>query len=98
MRIQIQLTAAAAALMLGVVLPARAQVVDPHAGHDHGPLGAEAKAKAGVPNLPPAAGGKLVVESPSFEAGKVERGGKVTHSFVVKNTGTGPLHLNAKPG
>ena len=56
------------------------------------------KAKAGVPNLPPAAGGKAVVEAPSFDAGKIERGGKISHSFIVKNTGTGELALHAKPG
>lgn len=57
-----------------------------------------ANAKAGVPNLPPAAGGKAVVEAPSFDAGRIERGGKITHSFIVKNTGTGELALHAKPG
>ena len=66
------------------------QAQDPHAGHNHGPVKAV--------KLPPHAGGKLVVESPSFDAGTVERGGKVTHSFVIKNTGTGPLHVDAKPG
>ena len=57
-----------------------------------------AKPRAGVPNLPPAAGGKLLIEAPSFDAGKIERGGKITHSFIVKNTGTGILALHAKPG
>jgi hypothetical protein len=57
-----------------------------------------AQGTAGVPNLPPAAGGKALVEAPSFDAGKIERGGKITHSFIVKNTGTGELALHAKPG
>lgn len=52
----------------------------------------------GEPNLPPAQGGKMVVEAPSFDAGKIKRGDKITHSFVVKNTGTGVLNIHAKPG
>lgn len=55
-------------------------------------------AHAGAPNLPPAAGGKALIEAPSFDAGRIERGEKITHSFIVKNTGTGVLALHAKPG
>ncbi|MEM7245389.1 MAG: hypothetical protein AAF533_08595 [Acidobacteriota bacterium] len=50
------------------------------------------------PNLPPPAGGILVVETPVFNGGDIERGEKFTHEFVVKNTGTGALHIHAKPG
>lgn len=95
---RVHLPLAALALLLGGAA-AQAQTVQPsvrpaspgHEGHDHA-------AKRGVPNLPAPAGGVLVVESPTFDAGKVERGGKVKHSFTIKNTGTGPLHVDAKPG
>lgn len=97
MRPRIHPPLAVLALLLGGTL-AQGQSVQPtvrsvtpgHEGHDHGPVRG--------PDLPAPAGGVLVVESPTFDAGKVERGGKVSHSFILKNTGTGPLHVDAKPG
>jgi hypothetical protein len=40
----------------------------------------------------------MVIEELQYDVGKVERGQPIKHSFVVKNTGTGPLTINAKPG
>lgn len=97
MKSRIHLPLAALTLLLGGTAT-QAQRVQPtvrsmapgHEGHDHGP--------SRGPDLPAPAGGVLVVESRTFDAGKVERGGKVSHSFVLENTGTGPLHVDAKPG
>jgi hypothetical protein len=46
----------------------------------------------------PPAGGKMVIEELQHDVGKVERGQPIQHAFIVKNTGTGPLTINAKPG
>ena len=95
MRPRISIPLAALALLAsGAVAPAQ-QAHDhaghDHAGHDHGHGAAPAK-------LPAPAGGRLVVEASIYDACRVERGGKIEHTFIVKNTGTGPLHLDAKPG
>ena len=76
-----------------------------HSGHEHAqpmkpsvtPIAKPAVKQAGS-GLPADTGGKLEVESRTFDVGSVERGGKITHSFTLKNTGTGPLHVDAKPG
>jgi len=47
---------------------------------------------------PPARGGTLQVAEPTWDAGKIVRGTKLTHSFVLKNVGTTELSIDAKPG
>jgi len=46
----------------------------------------------------PPAGGVMVIEEALYDAGEIERGQKLEHTFLVKNTGTGPLTIKAKPG
>lgn len=53
-------------------------------------------AKPGV-DVPPA-GGVMVIEETLYDGGEIERGRKLEHTFIVKNTGTGPLTIKAKPG
>ena len=43
-------------------------------------------------------GGRLEVAEPVFDAGKVDRGQTLRHDFVLKNAGTEPLGVDAKPG
>jgi hypothetical protein len=45
---------------------------------------------------PPA--GKLDVAEPVYDAGKVERGTTIRHTFVLKNVGAAELSVDAKPG
>jgi hypothetical protein len=33
-----------------------------------------------------------------YDAGKVDRGATISHSFVLKNVGAGDLTIDAKPG
>jgi uncharacterized repeat protein (TIGR01451 family) len=40
----------------------------------------------------------MVIPEAEHDVGKVERGEPIRYAFVVKNTGTGPLTINAKPG
>ena len=54
-----------------------------------------ARAQDGAP--PPPAG-KLDVAERVHDAGRIDRGARLTHSFVLRNTGTGELHIDAKPG
>jgi hypothetical protein len=46
----------------------------------------------------PPAGGKLVIPEVEHDVGDVHRGDPIKHTFLVKNTGTGPLTIKAKPG
>jgi hypothetical protein len=46
----------------------------------------------------PASGARLEVPEPVHDAGKVDRGVTLRHAFVVKNPGTAPLAIDAKPG
>jgi hypothetical protein len=47
----------------------------------------------------PAPGGRLSVEKELVDVGEVPRGKTAQATFVLRNTGTEPLHiLNAKPG
>jgi hypothetical protein len=51
------------------------------------------------PATQPAPGGRLSVEQELVDVGEVPRGETARASFVLRNTGTEPLHiLNAKPG
>lgn len=48
---------------------------------------------------PPApAGGSLEVPERVHDAGKVDRGTAVKHTFLLKNVGTAELAIDAKPG
>jgi hypothetical protein len=42
--------------------------------------------------------GRLEVPEPVYDAGTIEHGASLRHDFVVKNTGTAPLAIDAKPG
>ena len=54
----------------------------------------------GAPDAPapPPAARRLDVLERIYDAGKVDRGVTVRHEFVVKNGGTTPLAIDAKPG
>lgn len=41
---------------------------------------------------------RIEVAETTFEAGKVDQGTKVQHSFVLRNVGTAELKIDAKPG
>jgi hypothetical protein len=45
----------------------------------------------------PAAGSIQVAER-EYDAGKIERGVRLTHTFLLKNIGTAELSVDAKPG
>ena len=55
-----------------------------------------AHAEGGPAPAPPARG--LEVPELVYDAGKVERGATVRHSFILKNIGTAELSIDAKPG
>jgi len=62
----------------------------------HGATAAPANTAAiAAPAGPP---GKAEMPETSFDAGTVERGAEVSHAFVIKNVGTNPLTVDAKPG
>jgi hypothetical protein len=42
--------------------------------------------------------GTLEVQELVYDAGKVDRGATVSHSFLLRNVGTGNLSVNAEPG
>jgi hypothetical protein len=42
--------------------------------------------------------GQLQARQPAFDAGKVERGTILRHSFVLRNVGKAALSIDAKPG
>jgi len=47
---------------------------------------------------PAPAAGKLEAPEVEYDAGKVERGVRLRHTFVLKNSGTAELAIDAKPG
>ena len=49
-------------------------------------------------DAPPSPAGKLEVTERVHDAGRIDRGEPLSHSFVLRNTGTGDLHVDAKPG
>ena len=49
-------------------------------------------------DAPPSPAGKLEIAERMHDAGRVDRGAPLSHSFVLRNTGTGDLHVDAKPG
>ena len=64
---------------------------DPHAGHDHGPLGQENYSYEGPP-------GKLEVTNGEHDFGSMIEGEVAEHTFDLKSTGDNPLVIhNAKP-
>ena len=62
--------------------------------------GAEAPtAPAGSPTaVPDGPAPRAQIEKPSHHAGKVDQGTMVRHSFLIKNTGTAELSVDAKHG
>jgi hypothetical protein len=46
----------------------------------------------------PALAAEIDVPERVFDAGKVQRGTTLRHDFVVRNPGTEPLSIDAKPG
>ena len=42
--------------------------------------------------------GSLQVAERDYDAGKIERGVRLMHTFVLKNVGTAELSVDAKPG
>ena len=65
--------------------------VDPHAGHNHGPLGEELGNYDGPP-------GELTVEKGEYNFGSMIEGEVAEHTFDLKSTGDNPLVIhNVKP-
>ena len=46
----------------------------------------------------PVVAAEIDVPERVFDAGKVQRGTTLRHDFVVRNPGTEPLSIDAKPG
>lgn len=69
--------------------------VDPHAGHNHGPV---ATAKSTTATATPVAAVEKAPETlkieDSHDFGKIPQGKPVNYDFVVSNTGTTPLKIN----
>ena len=59
-------------------------------------LASPGRAEDATPPAPPA--GKLEAPEAEYDAGKVERGVRLRHTFVLKNSGTVELAIDAKPG
>lgn len=55
-------------------------------------------APAPAPAVPAGPGGTVEIKETSWDAGTVERGGQVSHAFVIKNVGKHDLTVDAKPG
>lgn len=49
--------------------------------------------KPAVPNIP-----QITIPENSFDFGSVPQGSKLTHKFVIKNTGEAPLQLISAKG
>jgi hypothetical protein len=54
-------------------------------------------AVAGAADVP-APAGILEVAERVYDAGKIDRGTTLRHSFLLKNVGTAELSIDAKPG
>ena len=59
------------------------------------PTAAATPAVAAAPTGPV---GKVEIKETIFDAGSVDRGSDVSHSFMLKNIGLGDLTIEAKPG
>jgi cytoskeletal protein RodZ len=58
------------------------------------PRGATSKEKTSSDKAP-----RIAIDSPSYDAGEVEEGQEIVHSFIVKNTGEAQLNIqNVSPG
>jgi len=53
---------------------------------------------AGADEGQPASAPRLEASELVYDAGKVNSGATVSHTFVLKNVGTGDLSVDAKPG
>jgi hypothetical protein len=58
-------------------------------------LAAAAAAEEGAAPAPP---GPLQVSEIVYNAGRIDRGDPVRHTFLLKNVGTAELKVDAKPG
>lgn len=61
-------------------------------------LAGEAPTPAAPAVTPSGEAGILEIEETVFDAGTVDRGTDVRHAFTLKNVGTSPLNVTAKPG
>lgn len=62
-------------------------------------LSAESSQPAGSPSTPVAKTPSISVPESTYDFGEVTEDGKVSHDFIVKNTGEGPLEINqVRPG
>jgi len=62
-------------------------------------LSAESPQPAGSPSTPVAKTPSISVPESTYDFGEVTEDGKVSHDFIVKNTGEGPLEINqVRPG
>ena len=57
-----------------------------------------ARAEDAAPAAPAAPAGHLEVAERVHDAGRIDRGERLTYAFVLRNTGAGDLHVDAKPG
>jgi hypothetical protein len=90
---------ARAKMMAAEAAKKRAAEMDAHAGHEHGAEAPTVTALGAGPAVIAAGpAGKLQVDETTFDGGKVDRGAKVVHAFVLKNVGEHDLTVEAKPG
>lgn len=61
-------------------------------------LSAFSLAWAEEPVAPPAPAARIEAAARAYDAGKVDHGSKVRHSFLLKNVGAAELKVDAKPG
>ena len=61
-------------------------------------LASAGRAEEAAAPAPAPAAGKLEAPEVEYDAGKVERGVRLRHTFVLKNSGTAELAIDAKPG
>ena len=67
--------------------------VDPHAGHNHGPVAANKSAAATTAALVEKAPETLKIAD-THDFGKIPQGKPVNYDFVISNSGTSPLKIN----
>ena len=96
-----RITAAAAFLGVGLAAqasaagtPVKVTATKPAAT----PVAAQPAAPPAADAVPSGPVGKVEIKETVFDAGSIDRGTDVSHSFSIKNVGPGDLTVDAKPG